>query len=197
MRARFTDRVRQRLVKFAAIAIVLWFALASDSQTISTGALTGVTLDLSGAVIPGVAIQITGDDKADTRSTVTDDQGRFAFLLLAPGVYQLRAAKSNFETSQLSNLPISVTETLQVQIFLKVGMRFETMDVLSGPAMVRTSNSGIARHRRHREDNIHPATVAQRTKSWANRNRQNAESEWSSDRVILAPLLLSRCGERT
>lgn len=143
MRARFTDRVRQGLVQFAVIAIASGFALPSHSQTISTGALTGVTLDLSGAVIPGVAIQITGDDKADTRSTVTDDQGRFGFLLLAPGVYQLRAAKSNFETSHLSNLPISVTETLQVQIFLKVGMRFETMDVLSDPAMVRTSNSAL------------------------------------------------------
>ena len=133
--------VRERLAQFAMLAIVLWFVLPSYSQTISTGALTGVTLDLSGAVIPGVAIQITGGDKADTRTTVTDDQGRFGFLLLAPGVYQLRAAKSNFETSRLSNLQISVTETLQVQIFLSVGVRFETLDVFSDPAMVHTNNS--------------------------------------------------------
>jgi len=123
--------------------MVVGLALPCRSQTISTGALTGVILDLSGAVIPGVAIQVTPEDKADTRSTVTDDQGRFRFLLLAPGIYRLRAAKSNFETAQLSNLPISVTETLQVQIFLNVGVRLETMDVFADPVTVHTSNSGL------------------------------------------------------
>ena len=49
---------RWALVLFA-LTVALMYSTSVYSQTASTGALTGVTLDPSGAVLPGVTLHLT------------------------------------------------------------------------------------------------------------------------------------------
>jgi len=62
-----------------------------NSQTSSTGALTGVTLDASGVVLPGVVIRLVKQQTNEFQSGTSDEQVRFSFLLLSPGLYQVEA----------------------------------------------------------------------------------------------------------
>jgi Carboxypeptidase regulatory-like domain len=64
-------------------------------QTASTGALMGATLDPSGAVLGGVSVSLTREDGTEARSVTSGQNGRFGFLLLPSGTYELRANKSN------------------------------------------------------------------------------------------------------
>jgi hypothetical protein len=57
----------------------------TSGQTASTGALTGFTLDPSGAVLPGVILRLTTEDGSGARSANSDSDGRFGFFLLRPG----------------------------------------------------------------------------------------------------------------
>jgi hypothetical protein len=79
-------------------------AFSSDvhGQTASTGALAGSVLDSSGAVIPGVEVQLVNQQTADDESVTSDNTGSFSFPLLVPGNYDLRATKSSFEVLQVS-----------------------------------------------------------------------------------------------
>src|SRR5215831_4861599 len=92
----------------ASIRVCCWFVLfellaggpaAARRQTGSTGALSGVILDPSGAAVPVVIIHLTQGDLA--KSTTSDEQGRFGFLLLPPGTYRLQAEKTGFESLNL------------------------------------------------------------------------------------------------
>ena len=83
-------------LRLAFIGVSLGLAEYVYSQTTSTGALTGVALDVSGAVVPGVKIQLTKEDRSETRSTTSDEGGRFGLLQLPPGQYQLKAEKIDF-----------------------------------------------------------------------------------------------------
>ena len=69
--------------------MALTFALLSSgslySQTASTGALTGVTLDPSGAVLPGVILHLIKEDGSEAKSATSDNNGRFGFLTAATG----------------------------------------------------------------------------------------------------------------
>jgi len=75
------------------IALSTLFAGDLRAQSPSTGALTGKTLNPSGAVIPSVKIQIMRRDTAVTLSATSDEQGRFGFQLLAPEIMNSKPSR--------------------------------------------------------------------------------------------------------
>ena len=50
--------------------------------------IAGVVVDSSGAVLPGVTVELTGPEK---HSTITDSRGEFTFVRLSSGQYRLSA----------------------------------------------------------------------------------------------------------
>ena len=80
-----------------ALILVLLSYRTAHSQTASTGALTGVTVDASGALLPGVILHLTKQDDSEAKSAASDNRGRFDFLLLRPGTYALQASKADFK----------------------------------------------------------------------------------------------------
>jgi carboxypeptidase family protein len=114
-------------------------------QTVSTGALTGVTLDSSGAVLPGVIVHLAKENGAEEKSATSDDQGQFRFSLLTPGTYELRASKTDFKLLSLSDLHVYVTETLRLELHLEVAARLERTQVSSNPLMVQLDTSALGR----------------------------------------------------
>ncbi len=66
-----------------ALTIALLSSRNMYSQTASTGALTGVTLDPSGAVLPGVILHLIREDGSEEKSATSDNNGRFGFLIAA------------------------------------------------------------------------------------------------------------------
>ncbi len=114
-------------------------------QTTATGALTGEVLDLSGAVIPDAALRLTKEETNTVLPAMSDDLGRFSFLLLAPGNYQLDVSKTDFRGLTLSGLVISVTETLRVDPRLQLATQLQTTEVLTQPMMIQTAASALGR----------------------------------------------------
>src|SRR5215470_4438328 len=148
MRTEMSNR-RSALLRF--YCFLSWWGLAAvcgvcaNGQTASTGALSGITLGPSGAVLAGVNIRLTEGAGRETRSTISDEEGRFAFLLLAPGIYQLQTDKTDFEPLRLNNLRITVTETVRVELRLRLPNRFERVKAISDPLLVQTATSALGR----------------------------------------------------
>src|SRR5215472_6956705 len=92
-------RANLRYFLSSALAIVLSFTLPNWAcgQTTSTGAVTGLALDASGAVVQSATVNITKMGGGEVKSTTTDEMGRFWFVL-TPGRYELTASKTNFQT---------------------------------------------------------------------------------------------------
>ena len=91
----------------------------STAQTTTSGGLTGVVTDPSGAVIVGATIEIKNNSKGTTQSTNTDRQGSYRFFFLAPARYTLTASHGGFRTESraltvLLGPPVSVNVTLQL-----------------------------------------------------------------------------------
>jgi len=128
-----------------AIAISLGFVGFLCGQTASTGALTGVILDPSNAAVPGVTLHLSNQDGTEIKSASSDQVGRFRFLFLPPGTYQLRAEKAGFNPVDVRDLRISVTETLPLKLQLQLVTRVEQTRVSSEPLMVQTDTSALGR----------------------------------------------------
>ena len=127
------------------IAVMGTFAGHSMGQTAVTGALAGVALDPSGVVVPGMVLHLRNNDTAEPLSATSDEEGRYRFLLLAPGGYQLDASKAGFAPLHRSDINITVTETLRVELHLQLATVIGSVKVSSEPGMVQTDDSALGR----------------------------------------------------
>jgi hypothetical protein len=116
-----------------------------SSQTASTGALTGITLDPSGAVLSGVILQLTKAHGSDARSATSDNNGRFGFFLLPPGTYTVQASRADFKPMSQPDIHVHVTETLRLELHLELATRVEQTQVSSDPMMVQLDTSALGR----------------------------------------------------
>jgi hypothetical protein len=73
-------------------------APVSQAQTITTGALSGVVADATGAVVPGANVVVI-DAATDARQTVmTNAAGRYTVGLLKPGTYRVTASAASMKS---------------------------------------------------------------------------------------------------
>jgi Carboxypeptidase regulatory-like domain/TonB dependent receptor len=128
-----------------ALTIALLSSRKTSGQTASTGALTGFALDPSGAVLPGVVLHLTIEDGSEARSASSDNDGRFGFLLLRPGTYELQASKVDFRSLSQGDIHVHVAETLRLELHLELATRVEQTQVSSHPLMVQLNTSALGR----------------------------------------------------
>ena len=89
-------------VILAALCIAL-FAVSGFAQ-IQSGNIYGKVQAKDGSVLPGVTVTLTGVGAPQT--AVTDPQGNFRFLNLAPGAYGLKAELSGYGTASRTGIGV-------------------------------------------------------------------------------------------
>ncbi len=127
----------------AVLAIALMIPALVAAQT-ESGKVTGSVTDQSGAVLPGVTVNLKSVERASTRSTVTNAQGEYVFASLVPGTYEVTAELSGFSTKQTrTTVPVGATVAVNVQ--MAVGAQTEVITVVGETAAaINTSTQDIA-----------------------------------------------------
>jgi len=85
------EGIWRRTVLLATLALAVMSCSRLQGQTSTSGALTGVALDPTGAVLPATMVRLRNQDTGMVESVTADDDGRFHFLLLSPGWYEVQA----------------------------------------------------------------------------------------------------------
>src|SRR3954471_10399050 len=119
-------------------------AVAGTSQTI-TGTITGTVVDPNGGVIPGATVTLLYKQTGATRSVSTNDEGRFAFAAVQPGVYSIKIEHAGFQTLLRENSVLSANENLALgEIGLTTGSVNETVTISSVANIVEIENSDLS-----------------------------------------------------
>jgi hypothetical protein len=109
-----------------AFALVLMLPAAAHAQS----AIAGVVKDPSGAVLPGVTIEIASDVLIErTRSAVTDADGQYKIIDLRPGTYVMTFSLEGFQSLRREGLELPANFTSTVNVELHVGSLEETVTV--------------------------------------------------------------------
>ena len=125
-----------------AVALVLVLAATVPSafpQSLNA-TLAGVVRDSSGGVLPGVTVTARHTGTNQTRDTVTDAEGRYAFPDLAIGSQEVTAELSGFQTARRT-ITLSVGQNAGVDITLALGTVSETIEVSASAVTVETRSS--------------------------------------------------------
>jgi Ca-activated chloride channel family protein len=91
----------------------------------ATGAIRGEVHDENGSALPGATVSATGLVR---RTAVADEQGRFQFLALPPGRYELAADLNGFNRA-VRRVDVVAGSTANVTLALTVGALTETVTV--------------------------------------------------------------------
>ena len=136
---------RRSFLLLVALTVALPSSRSTYSQTASTGALTGVSLDPSGAILPRVSVHLAKSDGTEIMSADSDENGLFGFFLLPPGTYEVRASKVDFKPLRQPDIHVHVTETIRLQLHLELATRVEKTQVVSDPLMAQLDTSALGR----------------------------------------------------
>jgi len=124
------------VVAFACLA--LWPAAARAQS-----AIAGVARDSSGAVLPGVTVEVASDALIEkVRSVTTDGQGQFKIVDLRPGVYSVTFSLPGFSTFKRDAVELPTNFTATINGEMKVGALEETISV-SGASPVVDVQSAV------------------------------------------------------
>jgi len=124
----------------AALVFVLMAALSPAVAQSLNATLAGVVRDSSGGVLPGVSVTARHTGTNQTRDTVTDAEGRYAFPDLAIGTQEITAELSGFQTARRS-ITLSVGQNAGADITLALGSVSETIEVSASAVTVDTRSS--------------------------------------------------------
>jgi hypothetical protein len=102
------------------LALVLSAAFPAFAQQ-QTGDLYGTVTDDQKSALPGVTVTLTGSGAPQVQ--VTDEQGRFRFLNLYPGSYDLKAELEGFSTVERPGLGIRLGGKTNLEITLSGAVR--------------------------------------------------------------------------
>jgi len=126
-----------RSVRWMFVGAFLLLLLLVPAAARAQSAIAGVVKDTSGAVMPGVTVEVASPALIDqTRTAITDAQGQYKILDLRPGTYSVTFTLPGFATVKRDGVELPANFTAPVNAELRVGALEETVTVSGASPVV-------------------------------------------------------------
>ena len=127
-----------------SLAVCMLFFGGIVFAQVTTGTISGTVSDASGAVIPGANITVRNVETGITRTSSSDEAGRFRAPQLGLGNYEVTAEAAGFQTTVRSGVTLTVGREAQVDFALQVGAVAERITVTGEAPLIETTNSTVS-----------------------------------------------------
>ena len=145
-RSKLTHQAIQvsKSIRLSLGLLVMLLAGSLAMAQLTQGTISGVIRDETGAVLPGVDLSLTNVATGVGRSTVSDDEGRYAAPNLQVGEYQIRAELPGFRTTISEGIRLTVGQRAVVDLVLQIGEVTEEVVVSGEAALLETTTATIS-----------------------------------------------------
>jgi hypothetical protein len=134
---------RMNLVLFLLFLVGVSCALPAWAQSTSTGAVAGSVTDQSGAVVAGATVTLTDSSTNAARTATSNGTGRYFYVDVNPGIYNVTVSKPGFETTKTQHLEVKVGASLTVDLSLQVGGANVVVEVSAVGNELQTMNATV------------------------------------------------------
>jgi len=133
-----------RLVYFAVAVFVCIGSVSAKCQSgITTGAITGYVSDSTGSFIANTSVTATNVLTNQSQTHHTDVSGRYDFVGLPFGTYNVQAAQTGFKTSIHTGIVVDVGSNNRVDFVLAVGAENQQITVSAAAVQVNTDTPEV------------------------------------------------------
>jgi hypothetical protein len=132
------------LLSVLLLFVVSFSALRLPAQTQTTGEITGVVTDPSGAVVGKAKVTLQDNAKGSTQSAETNKEGVYRFQLLNPSQYTITVTSSGFQEAG-TVVDVALGQVTSADVQLTIGSASQTVTV-AGEAepLIQTENGNVA-----------------------------------------------------
>src|SRR5499427_7514388 len=123
--------------------LVLLCSVPMMGQAGTLGTMTGIVNDPSGAVVPDATVTIKDKSTNQTLTQATNSAGRYTFVNLRPGDYEVTITKTGFAKAVIASDIIQVGETSTNNVTLRVGGENQTVEVAGSGVELQTLNATV------------------------------------------------------
>ena len=120
----------------------MFIAITALAQV--SASFSGRVTDPQGATVSGANVIAKNVETGETRSTFTDDAGRFWLPSLAVGEYELHAMKQGFQERVRSGIHLSVAQSATVDMELRIGQVAGQVKVIADTPVVSVTSADIS-----------------------------------------------------
>lgn len=137
-------RCFQKTTFFTILLAICWMLSANSlsAQTI-TATVSGVVTDPNGAIVQGANVIVNSNDNGQTKTTVSDDEGRYKVTFLQPGTYSIKVEKTGFSAKTLTNIRLEVAQNATFDLQLQVTGDTVQVDVDTTTPILQTETSNL------------------------------------------------------
>jgi hypothetical protein len=135
-----------RGVARAVLGVLVLVAAPHISAAQGLGSIAGVVRDTSGAVLPGVTVEVASPALIEkVRTAVTDTAGQYTIVSLPVGTYSVTFALLGFTTTRREGIEMLANFTAPVNAELRVGALEETITVTGEAPIVDVQSATTTR----------------------------------------------------
>jgi len=131
-----------KLVLFLMLILCVGIVLPAGAQSTNTGTVLGTVTDPSGAVVSDAAVNLADLSTKNSRSVTTNSSGRYVFVDVNPGTYEVTFSKQGFSTTK-TQIAVRVGTAITINMALKVGATNTVVEVTAVGNELQTLNSTI------------------------------------------------------
>ncbi len=129
-----------------ALLILVCFAAASFTVSAQTNAtVTGTITDQSGGAIPDANVTALSVQTGLTKSAVSDGEGRYTILGLAPGFYDVKADAKGFGSVVNKNSEFLVGTTVTLDFKMEVSAVAQSVEVTASTPEIESTQNTVSR----------------------------------------------------
>jgi len=127
----------------AASLMVIVLASCVFAQS-STGSIGGTVVDERGAAIAGANVTVKNVETGFTRTAASDGEGRYKFVSMPIGRYEITAEALNFAKLVQTGITLVVNQDAVVGISLKAGGISEVVTVAENASVLNTTTAEVS-----------------------------------------------------
>jgi hypothetical protein len=134
-----------RTIALCVLTALLVGSLATQvgAQTTTTGAVSGIVQDQTGATVGDTTLTLTSKGTREMLTAKSDSSGAYSFSLVRPGEYSLTAEKQGFRKLE-RNVTIVIGQNVSVSLKLEVGNVSEVVQVEATAPLLQVENANLA-----------------------------------------------------
>jgi Carboxypeptidase regulatory-like domain len=134
-----------RPIQRTRLLISLLLCLVSPGRgQLNTATVLGVVQDSTKSSIPDAKLKLINTQTGSENDTTTNTEGSFLLPAVIPGSYTLQIERRGFATTQLTGLLLSVGDTRNLLIRMKVGSVAESVTVDASGLTLNTTDGSVS-----------------------------------------------------
>jgi len=127
---------------FAALLILSNIGFASAQST--TASISGTVLDAQQAVVPNATVTARNVETGFNRTNQTNDEGRYNFVNLPIGGYEVTVEAANFAKYVQTGITLLVNQNAVIDVALKTGGVQEIVTVTENASLLNTTTAEVS-----------------------------------------------------